>query len=99
MKLLREPWKWQTAIAPIVFGLALTVVVTSCGDASNPAAPSAVGNSGAAANTVDPTPTPTPGDPTPTPTPTATPTPTPTPTPSPSATPTPMPTPTPGLQG
>ncbi len=92
MKLLREPWKWQTAIAPIVFGLALTVVVTSCGDASNPAAPSGVGNSGIAANTVDPTPTPTPGDPTPTPTPTPTP-------PPPPPTPTPTPTPPGGGEG
>jgi len=74
MKQLREPWKWQAVVAPIVFGFALMIVVTSCGDASNPSAPSAVGSARVAANTGEPTPTPDP-DPDPTPTPTPTPTP------------------------
>ena len=52
MQLLRTSWKWQTALAPIVFGTALMIVVTSCGDAGNPAAPSGVNGSRVAAETV-----------------------------------------------
>jgi hypothetical protein len=74
MKQLREHWKWQAVVAPIVFGFALMIVVTSCGDASNPAAPSAAGSARVAAVDGEPTPTPTP-DPDPDPTPTPTPTP------------------------
>ena len=75
MKQLREGWSWPTITAPLVFGLALVLVVTSCSQADNPVAPSAAPNQ-LTANvdgepTPTPTPTPTPETPTPTPTPNA----------------------------
>jgi hypothetical protein len=73
MKRLRENWSWPVAVAPLVFGIALTLVVTSCGRADNPTSPSAVRGPQVAATvngTSEPTPTPTP-PPEPTPTPTA----------------------------
>jgi hypothetical protein len=69
MKQLRKGWSWPTVAAPLVFGLALVLVVTSCGQADNPVAPSATPSQLAANVDVPPTPTPTP-DITPTPTPT-----------------------------
>ena len=44
MKQLREAWSWPTVAAPLVFGLALVLVVTSCGQTENPVAPSAAPN-------------------------------------------------------
>jgi hypothetical protein len=73
MSKLRESMSLPMATATLVFGLAVALVVTSCGDQGrNPVAPGAA--AGALANSdvpVEPTPTPTPPpDPTPTPTPT-----------------------------
>ena len=73
MKNLRKGWSWPTVAAPLVFGVALAMVVASCSQSDSPVAPSAASNQGAAQD---------PG-PTPTPTPTATPVPDPTPTPTP----------------
>jgi hypothetical protein len=78
MKQLRKHWSWSTAAAPLAFGVALTMVIASCGSPASPVRPSASGASQIAADTAEPTPTPTP---TPTPDPTPDPTPTPTPTP------------------
>ena len=42
MKRLREHWNWPVAVAPLAFGIVLTLVVISCGRADNPTSPSAV---------------------------------------------------------
>jgi hypothetical protein len=86
MKQIRQ--HWSTAAAPLALGLALTMVIASCGRAASPTSPSATSGSLVANTEVDPTPTPTPTS-----------TPTPTPTPTPTATPTPTPTPTPPVGG
>ncbi len=51
MKQLREHWSWPTAVAPLVFGVALTLVIASCGRESSPTSPSATGGPGVSAET------------------------------------------------
>ena len=69
MKQIRN--HWLTAAAPLAFGVALTLVITSCGRASSPTSPSATSAS-LVANVEDPAPSPSPEpdpDPSPSPTP------------------------------
>ena len=63
--------QWSKVGAPVVFGVALTLVIASCGKNASPTAPGA-SNGSLVQGTLTPVPDPTP-DPTPTPTPTPTP--------------------------
>jgi hypothetical protein len=70
MKNLRKHATWSTTVASLMFGIALVLVVASCGDSQSPVAPSASARPGSVAS--DPPPTPPedpPEDPPPTPTP------------------------------
>jgi hypothetical protein len=77
MKRVLDRANWSTAVATLVFGAVLAIVVASCGDSQSPVAPGASARSGSTATEVDPVPlpTPTPEDPPPPPPPTPTPTP------------------------
>jgi hypothetical protein len=70
MKQLREHWSWSTAMAPVVFGIALTLVIVSCGRQTSPISPSSgrlaatneiVGTSPSPEPSPEPSPSPTPG--------------------------------------
>ena len=74
---MKQRSEWSRVAAPLTFGLALTMVIVSCGKSSSPTAPSASAASGVQ-RIGDPVPDPTP-DPSPDPTPDPTPTPTPPP--------------------
>jgi hypothetical protein len=82
MKQLREHWSWPTAVAPLVFGIALTLVIVSCSRQASPISPSSARVASTAVEVPDPSPGPSP-DPSPGPSPDPSPEPSPEPSPSP----------------